>query len=277
VPHHALAHSCPGHTGTLIIGSFPPHRTHTYTNHRLIHASSHTDTNHRHILAIHTSAHSCHRHTDTRIMGSFTPHRAHMEGTSEASLAASAPRVAQMLYQPKNRAQDVAGRTADCKVGAGTAAATKGSLKLQSTSETHLARRAADCKVGAGTAAATKGCGTGQVRLFEVQFSLRFSVAIIHTTQLPLLFISGLGFGPRFRASGFALHLWAATSDKYPMVRATRVAQLHTTVQTAAIRITQQLQVKIIFYCECNTKPRYLRRKPWWSTTWSEARNRGPK
>ena len=38
------------------------------------------------------------------------------------------------------------------------------------------------------------------------------SVAIIHTTQLPLLFISGLGFGPRFRASGFAL-LWAATSS----------------------------------------------------------------
>jgi hypothetical protein len=52
-----------------------------------------------------------------------------MEGTSEASLAASAPRAAQMLYQPKNRAQDLAGRrTADCKVGAGTAAATKGLL-----------------------------------------------------------------------------------------------------------------------------------------------------
>ena len=31
-----------------------------------------------------------------------------------------------MLYQPKNRAQDLAGRTADCKVGTGTAAATKG-------------------------------------------------------------------------------------------------------------------------------------------------------
>ena len=31
------------------------------------------------------------------------------------------------------------------------------------------------------------------------------SVAIIHTTQLPLLFISGLGFGPRFRASVSAL------------------------------------------------------------------------
>jgi hypothetical protein len=43
-------------------------------------------------------------------------------GTSEASLAASAPRVAQMLYQPKNRAQDLAGRTADCEVGTGTAA-----------------------------------------------------------------------------------------------------------------------------------------------------------
>jgi hypothetical protein len=44
-------------------------------------------------------------------------------------LAASVPRVAQMLYQPKNRAQDLAGRTADCKVGAGTAAATKGCSK----------------------------------------------------------------------------------------------------------------------------------------------------
>ena len=32
---------------------------------------------------------------------------------------------AQMLYQPRNRGQDLAGRTADCKVGAGTAAATK--------------------------------------------------------------------------------------------------------------------------------------------------------
>jgi hypothetical protein len=41
-------------------------------------------------------------------------------------LAASAPRVAQMLYQPKNRVQDLAGRTADCEVGTGTAAATKG-------------------------------------------------------------------------------------------------------------------------------------------------------
>ena len=48
-----------------------------------------------------------------------------VEGTSEASLAASVPRVAQMLYQPKNRAQDLAGRTADCQceVGTGTAAA----------------------------------------------------------------------------------------------------------------------------------------------------------
>ena len=68
----------------------------------------------------------------------------------------------------------------------------------------------------------------------------RASVAIIHTTQLPLLFISGLGFGPRFRASGFALHLGGHL--KYPMVR-TRVAQLHS---TAAIRITQ-LQVKLLF------------------------------
>ena len=52
-------------------------------------------------------------------------------------MAASVPRVAQMLYQPKNRAQDLAGRTADCKVGT-------------------------------GTAAATKGCGTGQVRVLVV-------------------------------------------------------------------------------------------------------------
>ena len=55
-----------------------------------------------------------------------------VEGTSEASLAASAPRVAQMLYQPKNRAQDLAGRTADCQceVGTGTAAAAKGLLGI---------------------------------------------------------------------------------------------------------------------------------------------------
>ena len=33
-----------------------------------------------------------------------------MEGTSEASLAASAPREAQMLYQPMNRGQDLTGR-----------------------------------------------------------------------------------------------------------------------------------------------------------------------
>ena len=31
---------------------------------------------------------------------------------------------AQMLYQPRNRGQDLAGRTADCEVGTGTAAAT---------------------------------------------------------------------------------------------------------------------------------------------------------
>jgi hypothetical protein len=63
-----------------------------------------------------------------------------------------------------------------------------------------------------------------------------YSVAIIHTTQLPLLnllFISGLGFGPRFRASGFALHLGGHL--KYPMVRATRVAHLHTTGQVRFI------------------------------------------
>ena len=33
-----------------------------------------------------------------------------VEGTSEASLAASAPREAQMLYQPMNRGQDLTGR-----------------------------------------------------------------------------------------------------------------------------------------------------------------------
>ena len=73
---------------------------------------------------------------------------------------------AQMLYQPRNRGQDLAGRTADCKVGAGTAAATKGLFKAH---ERHLAGRTADCKVGAGTAAATKGCSSGHFRLLVVQ------------------------------------------------------------------------------------------------------------
>jgi hypothetical protein len=59
------------------------------------------------------------------------------------------------------------------------------------------------------------------------------SVAIIHTTQLPLLFISALGFGPRFRPSGFAPPppQWHPPHPKYPIVRATRVAQLHSIAQ----------------------------------------------
>jgi hypothetical protein len=49
-----------------------------------------------------------------------------VEGTSEASLAASVPRVSTDALPTQEPAQDLAGRTADCKVGTGTAAATKG-------------------------------------------------------------------------------------------------------------------------------------------------------
>ena len=81
-------------------------------------------------------------------------------------MAASVPREAQMLYQPKEPGPGP-GRTHRGLQGWNRDG---GSNKrfVQSTSETHLAGRTADCKVGAGTAAATKGCGTGQVRLLIV-------------------------------------------------------------------------------------------------------------
>ena len=69
--------------GTLIIGSFTPHRTHTYTNHRLIYAASHSYVPH------HVLAYSCPGHTGTLIVGSFTPHRAHTYTTHRLSHASS--------------------------------------------------------------------------------------------------------------------------------------------------------------------------------------------
>jgi hypothetical protein len=69
--------------GILILGSFTPHRTHRYTNHRLIHALRiHTCLiMHRLIHAPDIQAFSSSAHSrrialiHTRIAGSFTPHR----------------------------------------------------------------------------------------------------------------------------------------------------------------------------------------------------------
>jgi hypothetical protein len=86
--------------------------------------------------------------------------------------------------------------------------------------------------------------------------SRRISVAIIHTTQLPLLFISRLGFAPRFRASGFAPPPPQWHPPQYPIVGAyhSRGALNCTTLNYAASCLNCHL-------CECNTKPKYLRQK----------------
>ena len=80
-------------------------------------------------------------------------------------------------------------------------------------------------------------------RVHDLQFvgqvrSVQVSVAIIHTTQLPLLFISGLGFGPRFRASGFAPPPPGGIHLKYPMVLA---PELPNCTQLHNIRITRHV------------------------------------
>ena len=86
------------------------------------------------------------------------------------------------------------------------------------------------------------------------------SVAIIHTTQLPLLFISALGFGPRFRPSGFVppplAPQWHPPQVPHcACYRSCTIALNCTTFESRCFMF------KIVIYCECNTKPRYLRQK----------------
>ena len=63
-------------------------------------------------------------------------------------MAASVPRVSTDALPPKNRAQDLAGRTADCKVGTGTAAAAKGLFKAHHRDTWQDAQRTARLEPG---------------------------------------------------------------------------------------------------------------------------------
>ena len=86
---------------------------------------------------------------------------------------------------------------------------------------------------------------------------VQFSVAIIHTTQLPLLFISALGFGPRFRPSGFAPPPPQWHPPQVPQC-AYRVAQLHSIAQHSNYA---SFMFKLLFIANATRSPRYLRPK----------------
>ena len=73
-----------------------------------------------------------------------------------------------MLYQPKNRAQDLAGRTADCKVGTGTGGSNKRMFKAHQRHTWQDAQRTA--RLEPGLAAATKVAAPAKSEYLKCSF-----------------------------------------------------------------------------------------------------------
>ena len=100
---------------------------------------------------------------------------------------------------------------------------------------------------------------------------IRSSVANNHRTQLPLLFISRLGFAPRFRASGFAPPPPSGIHLKYPIRDS--VAQLHSIAQLS----NYAASCLNCYLLRMQHEAEVPSAETWWSTNIPEGRNRGPK
>jgi hypothetical protein len=81
--------------------------------------------------------------------------------------------------------------------------------------------------------------------------------------------VSGLGFGPRVSR---LLHLVASTSSTPLCV----LPELHNCTQLHNIRITQASCLNC-YLLRMQHEAEVPSAETWWSTTWSEGRNRGPK